>query len=137
VLDQANWWASSGALGTSGPHGDHLLSEALRGVRLVPADATGSGLPTESFDLTHTRHLLINVPDPDAVLREMVRLTRPEGSVVCQEFDLTLWDCKPAHPDWDLLRGELITVYAGDITIGRKLPSMLTAAGLVNVQVKR
>ena len=59
----------------------------LDGVDVVAADARSTGLPADSFDLVHARTLLINVPEPEKVLAEMVRLTRPGGWVASLEPD--------------------------------------------------
>src|SRR6185369_16520964 len=48
---------------------------------LVVADAADTGLPGAAFDLVHERLVLVNVPRPEDVLAEMVRLTRPGGCV--------------------------------------------------------
>ena len=53
----------------------------LANVEVMQGDARSTGLPPDSFDLVHTRTLLINVPDPGGVVAEMVRLARP-GSCV-------------------------------------------------------
>lgn len=47
----------------------------MGGVEILEGDARNTGLPTDSFDLVHTRTLLITVPEPEKVLAEMVRLT--------------------------------------------------------------
>lgn len=57
----------------------------LSDVEVMTADAGRTGLPTASFDLVHTRTLLVNVPDPAAVAAEMVRLAKPGGWVASME----------------------------------------------------
>ena len=41
----------------------------------------------ESFDLVHARLLLVNIPSPEQVVAEMVRLVKPGGWVVTDEAD--------------------------------------------------
>ena len=48
----------------------------LSGVEIITADAECTGLPAASFDLVHTRTLLVNLPDPAAVAAEMARLAK-------------------------------------------------------------
>lgn len=112
-----------------------LDARGLGGVELLAGDATATGLRPASFDLVHERLVLNNVPRPDAVVAEMVRLTRPGGYVAVQDVDWMTWTCLPAHPDWDLLRDAAAAVWSGDVRLGRRLPALLRAAGLVDVEL--
>jgi ubiquinone/menaquinone biosynthesis C-methylase UbiE len=49
--------------------------------------ARHTGMPPASFDVAHARTVLVNVPDPKAVLAEMMRLVRPGGWVASLEPD--------------------------------------------------
>jgi len=51
----------------------------LRNVEVVEADARHTGLPSVSFDLVHSRTLLVTIPEPAMVVAEMVRLAKPGG----------------------------------------------------------
>lgn len=104
-------------------------------VELVTADAAATGLPSGAFDVVHERLVLVNVPDPESVVAEMARLTRPGGWVAAQDVDWLSWTCLPAHPDWDVLAAAVGAVWSGDVHIGRRLPHLLSAAGLVDVGV--
>ncbi len=111
----------------------------LTNVELVQGTAGSSGLPRSTFDLAHARLLLVNVPDPEAVVLEMTNLVRPEGVVALQEVDWISWTCDPPHQAWDRLiaiLSELRRQRDLDVYVGRRLPRMLRASGLVNVQVK-
>ena len=112
-----------------------LDARGLAGVELAAGDATGTGLPAASFDLVHERLLLNNVPDPGAVVAEMVRLARPGGCVALQDVDWLTWTCLPEHPDWDRLARAVASAWSGDVHLGRRAPALLAAAGLVDVQV--
>ena len=54
----------------------------LTNVDVVGGDARHTELPSSTFDLVHTRTLLVNIPDPAEVVTEMTRLARPGGWVV-------------------------------------------------------
>jgi SAM-dependent methyltransferase len=112
-----------------------LHERGLDHVRLVEADATATGLPSDTYDLVHERLLLNNVPRPGDVVAEMVRIVRPGGRVALQDMDWISWTCVPAHPDWDRLTGLAAAAWSGDVRIGRQLPALLRAAGLVDVDV--
>jgi SAM-dependent methyltransferase len=116
-----------------------LAAERVAGVETVPADATATGLPSDSFDLVHERTLLLNLTDPEAAVAEMVRLARPGGVVAVQEPDASVWICSPAHPGFEALRAALVTMFARvgkDFRIGQRIFQALRAAGLRDVRVR-
>ena len=55
--------------------------ERLTNVCVAVADALETGLPRASFDLVHERLQLTNVSNAEAVVTEMIALTRP-GSFI-------------------------------------------------------
>jgi SAM-dependent methyltransferase len=118
---------------------DLVIERGLTNVRLVPGDATATGLERETFDLAHVRLLLVNVSNPAEILAEAVALVRPGGTVALQEVDWMSWQCHPNHPAWGRLR-DLLTILwrsqALDPCIGRRLPSLLRDAGLHAVQAR-
>jgi SAM-dependent methyltransferase len=113
-----------------------LRERGVDGVRLVTGDATATGLPSGSFDLTHERLVLNNVPNPDDVVAEMVRLVRPGGYVAVQDMDWISWLCQPPHPAWAPLMTAAAAAWLGDVHVGRRLPELLRDAGLVDVAVR-
>jgi SAM-dependent methyltransferase len=111
----------------------------LGNVELVLGDATASELPRAGFDLAHERLVLIQQPDPERLVAEMVALVRPGGLVALEDLDQVSLLCYPAHPAWDALLGVFQTMCreAGlDVFIGRRLPELLRAAGLVDVEAE-
>ena len=63
--------------------GEYARKSGLANVEVVVADARHTGLPSDSFDLVHARTLLITIPEPAAVVHEMVRLAKPGSWVAC------------------------------------------------------
>jgi SAM-dependent methyltransferase len=114
-------------------------AQALANVEVINADARRTGLTAGSFDLVHTRTLLVNIPQPETVIAEMVRLARPGGWVACQEPDVGCSLCHPQLPEWDrmfgLFRAGFVRTGA-DCLIGRRLPELLRDAGLEDVRVQ-
>jgi SAM-dependent methyltransferase len=111
----------------------------LTNVEVIEGDARRTGLPSSSFDLVHARTLLINVPDPAAVVAEMARLTRPGGWVAVLEPDGGAALCYPPLPAWDRLSEIFRTANrsdGADPDIGRRLPELLRQAGFTDIGVE-
>jgi SAM-dependent methyltransferase len=111
----------------------------LDGVEVTEADARCTGLPSGSFDLVHTRTLLVNVPEPARVVAEMVRLVRPGGLVASLEPDCEFDICYPPHPAIARMREIFPVVFArngADPQIGRRVPELFREAGLTDVEVE-
>ena len=113
-----------------------VADRGLTNVEVLQGDARDTGLPTGSFDLVHARLVLVNIPRPVAVVKEMVRLLAPGGWVVTDEADGAAQVCYPPHEAWDRLTAILHAAYrsdGADLLIGRKLTALLRGAGLVQV----
>jgi ubiquinone/menaquinone biosynthesis C-methylase UbiE len=111
----------------------------LTGVEVITADARRTGLPSGSFNLVHTRTLLVNVPRPAEVAAEMARLARPGGWVAAMEPDTEYGMCYPPHPAFSRIC-EIYTVAArrhgADPWIGRRVPELFRQAGLAEAGVQ-
>jgi SAM-dependent methyltransferase len=69
---------------------DTALLDDLRDlphVTVQEADLTTTPLPRETFDLVHTRNLLMHLPDRERILGELFAATRPGGMLVVEEAD--------------------------------------------------
>jgi ubiquinone/menaquinone biosynthesis C-methylase UbiE len=111
----------------------------LRNVRIVEADALESGLESEYFDLVHERLVLVNVPERETLLGEMLRLATPGGTVALEDIDNVSWLCEPGHPSWTALITAFHTAFragGGDPFIGRRLPGLLKASGIDAAQAR-
>ncbi len=111
----------------------------LANVDVVAADARNTGLPSGSFDLVHTRTLLVTLPEPAAVVAEMARLARAGGWVVSLEPDTEYALCYPRHPAFDRIC-ELFDVAfrrnGADPWIGRRVTELYREAGLDEIGVE-
>lgn len=112
-----------------------LAARGMADVGLVRGDLTATGGAAESFDLVHSRLALGDLRRPREAVTEMVRLTRPGGWVALQDADLVSWTCEPHSPAWDRLAHALTSTWIGDPHVGRRLPGLLRAAGLTDVEV--
>jgi SAM-dependent methyltransferase len=111
----------------------------LDNVEVLQGDAHDTGLPRASIDLATARLVLVNVPEPEQIVAEMVARVRPGGMVALHEADYVSLLCDPPHPAWSRLMQALET-YAQlngiDLYIGRRVPRLLRTAGLVEVQTR-
>jgi SAM-dependent methyltransferase len=118
---------------------EYVTNRRLAGVEVTCGDARSSGLPCESFDLVHARTLLINVPEPQQIVGEMVRLARPGGWVVGLEPDIEHVLCHPPNAEFERLCEIFRLAHArngADHHIGRRLPELYRSAGLIDVTVQ-
>jgi hypothetical protein len=83
------------------------------------------------------RLVLVNVPRPEEIVAEAVRLVRPGGMVAFHEADAVAHVCDPPLAAWTRLRA-LLNRYAElngiDVFVGRRLARLLREAGLVGVR---
>jgi SAM-dependent methyltransferase len=111
----------------------------LSNVKVMTANARSTGLAGSSYDLVHTRLLLVKIHSPEQVVAEMVRLVRPGGWVAVMEPDNGLRICHPHHASLTRLSELLAIAYrraGADLYLGRRLPHMLATAGLIEIGVE-
>jgi SAM-dependent methyltransferase len=106
-----------------------LLPPGFSNVSFVQASATDTGLPQESFDLVYCRFLLIHLTEPMQALREMHKLLKPGGILVCEDGDVTSAGSEPpsALSAFSDLFGRLGPTWGVDYTLGRQLFQMVAA----------
>jgi SAM-dependent methyltransferase len=99
-------------------------------------DATALPLRSGRFDCALAVTVLLHVPRPDAMLRELVRVTRPGGVVALQDQDFGTQVLD--HPDRELTRrifeGVTARLYAEPLS-GRTLVRRLVELGLERVRL--
>tara|TARA_R110002096_G_scaffold26518_29_gene81878 strand:- start:6570 stop:7451 length:882 start_codon:yes stop_codon:yes gene_type:complete len=109
-------------------------------VNVIAGDARHTHLPNQNFDLAHARLLLVNVPRPQEVVNELVRVTKVGGTVALHEVDWSSWTCDPLAESWTRIKDAARNVWSQnglDVHIGNRLPEMLGKAGITNIQVQR
>lgn len=118
-------------------------------IRFRKGDACALPYKDNSFDRVVCQTLLMHLPEPEAGLREMVRVTKPGGLVICIEpdnaYQISYDNAGLDDPrQWERynafyfrhfleIRGRRIC----DNMIGRRLPFMLHAQGLKNITIRR
>src|SRR5262249_23948189 len=111
---------------------------ALPQVDVREGDAYDTGLPRASFDGAHMRLVLVNVPEPERIVREMVSLVRPGGWGGRFEAEYMRPWGYPRPPAWTRLLDAYIAYSAAqgiDLFIGRRTHRLFRDAGVVDISV--
>lgn len=124
-----------GATGTVAAidHSEHVIAVARsrhggRAVKYAVGDVTALDFPDGHFDGVYSERVLQHLPDPDAGVAELVRVTRPGGRVCVVDTDWLSFS-------WDgfdhLAEVRDLVVPAGrDLSAGRVARARLVRAGL-------
>lgn len=104
-------------------------------VRLVHGDALRLPFPDATFDVVHMERVLMHLDAPDVAIRELRRVTRPGGRVLCAEVF-------PYGAEYDVSDREILFLVSAELlarfrqpSIGLELRRRLVEAGLEDVQV--
>lgn len=103
--------------------------------------------PDQVFDLTLTHSVLMHVPNPEKVLQEMIRVTRPGGMVVACEANrnahAAMLHIDEVNHQEEAPLGLFQTINRGirertgvDHNIGAKIPVLMHRAGLKQIQIR-
>lgn len=114
------------------------INERNSNVSLINRDAILSGLEDDTFDITYCRYFLEHVSDPVAMVKEMKRITKPGGRIVCQENDLYNVILYPSMDGFDELRLAFCNLQAqmgGDPFIGRRLYEIFHKSELGSIKL--
>jgi SAM-dependent methyltransferase len=118
-------------------------------VRALQADAGALPLRDEAFDATTCQTLLIHLEDPIQAVREMIRITRPGGLVMCAEPNNlfgrfpSAWSAEHMSLErltrltemaWRYTRGRRLRGLGRD-HFGELLPGLFAELGLENIRV--
>ena len=106
----------------------------LTNAEYVHEDAQSMSFEDERFDGARVDRVLQHVDDPNRVLREMARIVRKGGRVVCAEPD---WGSFLLDDDGALCVKAVFDEWTASIRnpyIGRQLPRMMKSVGLTNIE---
>jgi ubiquinone/menaquinone biosynthesis C-methylase UbiE len=115
----------------------------------VEGDATNIPLPQNSFDVVTCQTLLMHLPQPMVALREMVRILRPGGLLLCVEpnnlwnrmaftslmAEETVEEVVRHFEFWLRYQRGKAKAGAGDENIGDLLPGYFAQTGLAAIKV--
>ena len=112
---------------------DFLTAIDASNVEVLRHDVRTDTFPAGSFDLVHTRAVLMHIPDDLEILRRMTSWLAPGGWLLLEEPDFGMWlaDADPVwatHPDaWHR------TFPGGSLSRGRSLLRQIHQLGLGDV----
>jgi len=105
-------------------------------LRLLPGDAHHLPFADDAFDVVYCRYVLEHVRDPEAALREMRRVLKPEGRAFVQENDCNMLAFDPECPAFEALLPQFVALQhllGGDALVGRRLFGLFKRAGFRSV----
>ncbi len=102
----------------------------LPNVSVEEADLSSAPLPGESFDLVHTRNLLMHLPDRERILGELAASAKPGGVLVIEEADGF-----PVSAATDETFRATVEPLTRRWNWARTLPSLMAGLGLTNLRV--
>jgi SAM-dependent methyltransferase len=101
--------------------------ESLGNVTLLQDDIFASQIPSNSFDLVHSRFQLAPLGRADEQVAIYRRLIRPGGWIVVEDPDITSWRVNPDAPAVQRLIDLIedgFRVAGGNLNAGRDLPTL-------------
>jgi SAM-dependent methyltransferase len=97
----ANRVAPEGRVTATDVQPEVLAAIDMPNVDVLRHDIRTDTFPAESFDLVHTRAVLMHVPADTALLQRMVSWLRPGGWLLLEEPDFGMWEAD-SDPLWAL-----------------------------------
>jgi len=102
-------------------------------VEVVRHDIRKDTFPERSFDLVHTRAVLMHVPDDPTILNRMVSWLRPGGWLLLEEPDFGMW-LSDLDPLWPHHPGAWHHSFPkGSLSRGRSLLRQINQLGLADI----
>jgi ubiquinone/menaquinone biosynthesis C-methylase UbiE len=117
----------------------HVNQKPARGLFIHQGYGHAIPLPDQSIDFSYTRFVLQHVPQPQGVLADVFRVTRPGGRFCVVDSDDGLVMFHPEEARVSRLLSDAQTAQAsqgGDRFVGRKLPLLMQQAGFSNVRAR-
>jgi len=102
------------------------------------ANLADVGLPRGRYDVIFARWVFLFLPDPAAHVRQLARALRPGGVLAVEDYQRETLRMIPPPAAWERFLAAdraFFETQGGDASIGARLPSLFTAAGLELVDI--
>jgi SAM-dependent methyltransferase len=102
-----------------------LITESgLTNVEFQQANIYEHGLAAETYDISYSRYLMVHLNDPVQAMREIFKILKPGGTMVCEEVDISVIYTEPFVEGYQAFRD--LAILAGkkrgvDYEGGRRL----------------
>jgi ubiquinone/menaquinone biosynthesis C-methylase UbiE len=113
-----------------------IEGRGLTNVEFVVTDVHDLDFPDDTFCVAHAHQVLQHVADPLRALREMRRVTKPNGFVAVRDSDYAAFAWYPRLPAldaWLTLYQKLARANGGEPDAGRHLLAWARAAGFTDI----
>jgi len=111
--------------------------ELISGQKLIGGDGYKLPLKDGSFDLVYCHYLLLWCKDPLAILKEMVRVCRPGGYVMCfgePDYSSRI-DYPEVYQKLGRLQNHSLEFQGVNLAIGRQMGDLCVSSGLSQVNI--
>lgn len=98
-------------------------------------DAAALDASDGTFDIVRSERTLQWTPRPDQAVAEMVRVTKPGGTICITDSDWRTLVIDPEGPDTEAFQGALAAMRGEPMKIGGQLLNLLREAGVRNLEV--
>lgn len=108
----------------------------LRNLTVTEGDVYALSYDDGAFDVVHAHQVLQHLADPVAALREMARVSAPDGVVAVRDADYAAMTWFPDRPElhrWLRLYQQVARHNGGEPDAGRRLVGWARSAGLATV----
>lgn len=109
------------------------------GLSFQQGDATALPFEDNSFDVALCRHMLQAVPDPARVIKEMIRVIRPDGWIYFLAEDYGMLFFYPTKFDTDEFFRDFGWKAAersgSNLRQGRSMPTVLSSLGCIDIEL--
>jgi len=110
-------------------------ARAMHVGQFVVGDATALPFADNSFDTCRADRVFQHLAEPQRAVREMARVTRPDGNVALSEMWFSITGDEPCPQGQQVLFAALFGQHDQPSWMGNYLPAVLSRAGLDDVRV--
>ncbi|KAF5584475.1 delta-24-sterol methyltransferase [Fusarium pseudoanthophilum] len=118
---------------------EYAQSQGVSNIKFQQANVFKLPFPDAAFDVTHAHQVLCHLDAPVDAIREMLRVTKPRGTLSLRESDMHMWCIWPELPallNFHELQVKNISGKGGQDKGGRQLLSWVLKAGVSRSAMK-